>query len=506
MIGWALSALAALLHGATAGEYGYFRDELYFIACSKHLAWGYVDQPPLVAVAAWLAAPFGYHLVALRALPIVAAACTVGVAVSIARELGGGRFAQLLTGIATLLLPAYLLLGNVLTTTSFEPLSWSLLIYACLKIVRSSGRGVWWIVAAAAFAFGMYGKYSILLLGAGSIVGMLATPQRRLLLSPWAFVSVLIALVLVAPNLAWQDLHEWPMMAVLAGDAAHRPGFTNGVALEYRNLGINAVAFTIEQIVYTNPFAVPVWLTGVVAPFRVASLRDLRFLSVAYVVVFAVAALSAAKGYYIVGIYASLLAVGAVALESAAGWLRTGLAVAIVLVGIASMPLSIPILPVGAQIAYAQALGLTGHNGSPPQLVQPVFAEEFGWERLARDVGSVYASLPPALRARTAVYADTYADAGAIDFYGPKYGLPPAISSQNSYYLWGTRGYDGQTLIAIGATRIDFLRTFYRSVRLVSTSTEPYKAVVEGPSPIYLCTDPVEPLDRFWPALRWYGA
>ncbi len=139
-------------------------------------------------------------------------------------------------------------------------------------------------------------------------------------------------------------------------------------------------------------------------------------------------------------------------------------------------------------------------------MIQPVFAEQFGWDRLARDVAGVYFSLPPPLRERTAIYADTYGDAGAIDFFGPRYGLPPAISSQNNYYLWGTRGYDGATMIAIGATRIDLLRRYYRRVTLVRTSTEPLKWVVEGPAPIYLCSDPVAPLSEIWPSLRWFGA
>ena len=139
MIGYVLGALTALLHGATAWRYGYFRDELYFIACAKHLAWGYVDQPPLVAFAAWLSGPFGYGLVALRLLPVLSSGLAVYVAVLLARELGGTRFAQWLTGIAVGLMPAYLLLGNTLTTTSFESLSWTLAIYACVKLARRSG-------------------------------------------------------------------------------------------------------------------------------------------------------------------------------------------------------------------------------------------------------------------------------------------------------------------------------------------------------------------------------
>jgi hypothetical protein len=503
-----LALVAALAHAATAWRYGYFRDELYFIACSKHLAWGYVDQPPLVAVAAWLAGPLGYPLVALRALPVLAAALTVYLAVSLARELGGGTFAQLLAGVATLLLPAYLLLGNTLATTSFEPLSWTLAVYAAIRIVRApsdTARRRWWCALGALVAVGAYGKYSIGLLVGALAIGIALTPQRRIARSAWLLVAAAIAAFALAPNIAWQGAHGWPIVEVLRGDAAHRPAFANGIALESLNLLTNARFFALEQLLYTNPLAAPVWIAGIVAPWRLAVLRDLRFASIAYLALFFAAAALAAKGYYIIGIYASLLAIGSVALERAARPLRAVLFAALAAAGLAALPLSLPVLPVDALVAYSKALGLTGHAG-PPHLVQPVFAEEFGWRRLARDVATVYFSLPPAQRAQTAIYADTYGDAGALDFFGPAYGLPAVISSQNSYYLWGTRGYQGRSLIAIGATRIDRLRAYYRSVTLVRTSSEPYKWIVEGPAPIYLCRDPVAPLAQIWPNLRWFGA
>ena len=505
MIAAAFAAAAALLHGATAMRYGYFRDELYFIACSKHLAWGYVNQPPLVALAAWLAAPTGYNLLALRALPILAAALTTLLAVRLARELGGGRFAQALAGAATLLTPAYLLLGNTLTTTSFEPLSWTLAIYAAVRIVRTQ-RAVWWIALSLAAAFGAYGKYSIVLPVAGISIGLLATPQRRVWRSWWPVCAVVVALVALSPNLDWQAAHGWPFLAVLGGDAVHRPGLRNGIALESANAARNALAFLAEQLIYTNPLAVPLWLMGILAPFQISRLRDLRFVSIAYAVVFAIAVLSSAKGYYIVGIYASLFAIGGVAFERLARPLRTTVFAALVVTGVAALPLSLPVLSPGGLIAYGRVVGLTGRGGTVPHLVQPVFAEEFGWQRLARDVATVYFGLPRATRAGAAVYADTYGDAAALDFYGPRYDLPPAISSQNSYYLWGTRDYDGRVLIAVGATQVERLRRYYRSVTLVRTSNEPLKWVVEGPAPIYVCRDPVAPLSEIWPRLRWYGA
>ncbi len=490
------------LHAATAHRYGYFRDELYFIACGRHLAWGYVDQPPLVALAAWLATPFHHDLLALRALPILAAASAAGLAVRIAGELGAGRYGRWCAGIAVALLPAYLLLGNTLTTTSFEALSWMLVVWCAIRIVRG-GTALWWLALAASVAFGLYGKYSMALLVAALFAGLVATSERRALKTAWFGIAAAVALLLIAPNLSWQAAHGFPIIEVLFGDAAHRHALNSGVALEYGNLWRNAAAFTIEQFVYTNPLIAVLWLAGLIAPFAGARLRDMRFVSVAFVALFLLAAALGAKGYYIIGIYGPLIAIGAAALDAAAAWIRVALMAGIAAAGIATMPLSLPVLPLPTFLRYSQVLGLTG---SPPKLVQPVYAEEFGWRRLARDVARVYNGLPPAQRARTAVYADTYADAGAVDLFGADYGLPRAIGSQNNYYLWGTHGYDGRSLIAIGATRIDRLRRYYRSVRLIATSDEPLKWVVEGPDPIYLCTDPIAPLSAIWPHLRWYGA
>lgn len=505
MIPWLVAAATFALHAATAHRYGYFRDELYFIACSKHLAWGFVDQPPLVALAAWLASPAGYDLLALRGLPIAAAAATAYLAARFTRDLGGGRYAQLLAGVTTALAPAYLLLGNTLTTTSLEPLTWTLLAYAVVRLLRGGGNA-WWIAIGAIVAFGGYGKYSIALPVIGILTGLLLTRQRALLRSPWPLAAAAVALLLLLPNLSWQAVHGWPFFHVLAGDAAHRPALRNGWVLESANLARNAAGFVAEQILYLNPLALLVWGAGLIAPFATARMRDLRFLTIAYGTLCVVAIALGAKGYYICGCYASLFALGAAAWERAATPLRWAVFSAVAAIGIAAMPLSLPVLNVGSDIAYERLLGLTGRGGAAPHLMQPVFAEEFGWQRLAADVGSVYAGLPAAQRAQAAVYADTYADAAALDFFGPRYGLPPAISTQNSYYLWGTRGYSGAILVAVGASRIDRLRRYYRSVSLVKVSDEPLKWVVEGPSPIYLCRDPVAPLQAIWPKLRWYGA
>src|SRR5579884_457298 len=504
---FALALLALLAHAVTCFRYGYFRDELYFIACSRHLSWGYVDQPPLVAICAWLSAPLRYEIVALRALPVLAAALTVWLAARIAKELGGGAFAQSVAALTTFLVPAYLLLGNTLTTTSFEPLSWTLLMYATLRLVRT-GDQRYWIAAAAAFAFGMYGKYSMLLLAAALGIGLLLTPQRRLAATAWFAAGVLLAAALLAPNIAWQAAHGWPFAQVVAGDFAHRHAFNTGLQLEYRNVAQNALAFIAEQLLYTNPLSVPLWVAGAAACAFSARFRDLRFLAIAYIVLLLMGIVLEAKGYYIVGVYAALLAAGAVLAERALRSTASRVAALAVYAAftLPFVPLSLPVLPIRSFMAYSQFLRLTGTGGTPARVIQPVYAEEFGWEELTAHVAAAYRSLPPAIRPRTGVFADTYADASALNFYGPRYGLPAAISAQNSYYLWGTNGYDGRSLIVVGASQAQLVRRYFGGMKLLATYGHPYKWIVEGPTPIYWCTQPRMPFAEIFKRLRWYGA
>lgn len=501
---FALAALA--LHVATSGRYGYFRDELYFIACAKHLAWGYVDQPPLVAVAAWLSGPFGYALPALRLLAALSAALTVWLAAKIAGELGGGGFARALAATATMLLPAYLLLGNTLTTTSFEPFAWTLVVYLLLRMTRREDPRLWPAVGLAV-AFGLYGKYSMLLLVAALACGLALVPERRSFATWWFPASALLCAVLLWPNALWQAEHGWPFAAVVRGDFAHRHAFENGLALEYRNALRNALAFLLEQIVYTGPAAAVLWIAGLAAAFT-PYLRRARFVALAYAVLVVLAIAFEAKGYYIAGIYAALVAAGSVAIERAVRrrFARGALLASFLAIALPLVPFSIPVLPVDALVRYTQWLHLTAQNGTPPHLVQPVFAEEFGWNGLTRRVAQVYDALPPRTRARTGLFADTYGDAGALALYGPRYGLPPPISAQNTYYLWGTHGYDGDPIIVVGATQSALVHRLFRHVTLAATYANPYKWVVEGPTPIYLCSDPVAPFERLWPRFKWFGA
>jgi 4-amino-4-deoxy-L-arabinose transferase-like glycosyltransferase len=487
----ALGTLTALAHIAVSWRYGYYRDELYFIACAKRLAWGYVDMPPLTAFVSWLAAPAHYNLIAIRLSVAIAAGLTVYVACAIAAALGGSVLAQRLSGFTVALTPAYLFLGNTLTTTSYEPLTWALTIFATIRLVRSRDSR-WWYLIAAAVTFGLYGKYSMLLLVAALFFGLLLTPERAVLRTRAFALAALAVVVLLLPNIAWQGAHGWPMLEVLRGDVFGRHAFNSGLQFEYRAPLINAAAFFAEQLLFTNPFAAPLWILGAIALLRNRDFRRERFVSIAFLALLIAAPVLNAKGYYIAGIYTPLICAGWVALERAwasrLAW-RSAAAAVVLASGVVLAPFTFPVFPPAGLIAY-----------------QPLFADEFGWDGLTRRVAEVYRQLPPVQRRRTAIFSDTYAGAAAIEFYRPRYGLPQPISAQNSYYLWGTGGYDGSSMLAIGASQADLLRANFRHVVLLTTFQDPHRWAIEGPTPIFLCTDPVAPLSRLWPRLKWYGA
>ena len=502
------AALTTLVHVATSWRYGYYRDELYFIACAKRLAWGYVDMPPLTAFLSWLAAPAHYELVALRVSAALAAGATVYLACLIAAELGGGIFAQRLSALTVALTPAYLFLGNTLTTTSFEPFSWALTVYAVIRLVRTDDRR-WWIAIAAALAFGLYGKYSIGLLAAALTAGLLLTRERRVLATPALLLAGLSVIVVLSPNLAWQAAHGWPMLEVMRGDIFGRHAFNSGWQFEYRRPLANAGAFFAEQLLFTNPLAAPIWIAGCVTLLRDASLSRMRFIAIAFLTMLIAAAALNAKGYYIAGIYTPLFCAGWVACERA--WaqraaLRAAAAGIVLASALAFAPFTLPLVSPSVLIAYSQAIWITGRNGTPAHLVQPLFADEFGWDGLTRRVAGFYRALPSAIRTRTAIFSDTYAGAAAIELYGPRYGLPQPISAQNNYYLWGTGTYDGSSVLAVGASQSAQLHALFRNVVLLGTFVDPYRWAIEGPTPIFLCTKPIAPLPALWPSLKWYGA
>ena len=506
-VSYALAAAAVVLHLLFNHRFGYYRDELYFIDCARHLAWGYVDQPPLAPLVAWLTAPLGFALWAMRLLPAVLAGVAVLVACAIARELRGGGFAQALTGITVALAPAFLGLGYALSTELLSPAAWTALVYLSMRLIRTRDERLY-LPIALIVAVGTYAKYSMVLCALALAAGIALTGSAKLLRSRYLAAGAAFVVVALLPNAMWQIAHGLPILGVLHGDQLNRHALANGVADESANLLLNAGYFVVTQIAYQNPFFAIIWIVGLVAFARGPA--EFRFVVVAYALLVAVVVVTIGRGYYIEGFYPALLAAGAAAIERFVAlrprWWSVATLTAASLAGAVFAPLALPVLALPAYMQYERVIGLSRSSADGAyHLINPLYADQLGWKSMTQTVAHAYWSLPRSVRSDTAVFADRYAYVGALNFYGPGFGLPTAISPNNSYYLWGTRGYSGQSVLAVGATDYPLLKRWFASVEQVAVYRNEYRWILEGPLPIYWCTHPRASLAAMWPAFKYYG-
>ena len=482
----ALCGAKLLLHVVTSLQrYGYFRDELYYLDMARHLDWGYVDAAPLIAVYARIALALGGSLAALRILPALAGTGLVALSVLIARELGGGRYAQLLAGLAVLFAPGLLVMDSLLTMNAFEPLFWMGAVLVLARILRTGRARLWpWFGVLA--GFGLENKHSTLFFGASVVAALLLTPERRAFQERWIWIAGGIALALFLPNLVWQWRHHFPTIEDL-----------ENVRREGKNVVLAPAAFLEQQIVAMHPFLFPVWLAGVVFLLRE---RRWRVLGLTFAVFFVLMMGAHAKDYYVFPIYPMAFAAGGVAIErwtaGRRGW-RVAVASAVTAGGLVTLPLATWMLPPEKYLAWQRALGArpqkaeVHHEGLLPQPM----GDQFGWPELAGDVAAIYRSLPPEERARTGVFTGNYGEAGAINLFGPALGLPRAYSRHQNHWFWGPPAEDYRNLIVVQWSLDDVKdncgswEAFPREIRY---------GMAEENVPIYLCRDAGFDLRRIW--------
>ncbi len=485
------------LHLLAINHYGFFRDELYYMACGEHLAWGYIDQPPLIGLLAWIARHlFGESLVAIRLLPVVAGAALVLLTGLFARELGGGRFAQFLAAVTFLFAPAFLAFDSFLSMNAFEPLYWLVSAWIVVRIVKGASPKLWLWVGLVS-GIGLENKHSMLVFGFALIAGLLLSGERRLFRSKWIWLGALVALVLFLPNLVWEAQHGWPQIEVVRN------------AQEFKNVPITPPHFLLEQLLFLNPVASPVWLAGLAWLFLSRQGKRYRFLAWTYLIVLGIVMALGGKTYYPLPVYPILIAAGGVAFEEFSQspnrrWLRLAYPAVLILSGMLSVPFGLPLLPVDdflvllQKVPYARSVKTERDaTAALPQL----YADMFGWDNMAATVARVYDQIPLADQPGCAILAGNYGEAGAIDYYGPKLGLPKAISGHNNYYLWGPRGYTGECVVIFGERSKEF-KTFFSEVRMAAVATNPHAMPVEQNVPIYICRKPVAPLSVLWPHFK----
>lgn len=443
------------LHLATIGRYGYFRDELYYLACSRHLAWGYVDHPPLsIALLALVRVTLGESLFAIRLLPALAGAVTVYLAARIARELGGGRYAQGLAALATLAAPQFLGVNGFYSMNSFDILLWPLAAFLLLRCLAGDLAGRW-LLLGLAIGLGIENKLSMLWLAAGLFAGLAVTQPRALLTrGPW--ITAIVAALLALPHVLWQAAQGWPTLEFIRN------------ASEHKMVKTSPVAFLLDQVLVMNPMSLAIWGSGLVAALRGRIDPRARALGAAYLGVAAILLGSrSAKAEYLAPAYTMLFAAGAVAIErtlvrAATRWLRVAIPAAVLVLGTVILPLALPVLTVDAFVRYSRAIGMTPRQSERQEVAElpQHYADMFGWEEMAATVAGVYRSLPPEDRARAAIVTQNYGEAGAIELFGRRLGLPSAISGHNNYWLWGYGAWKGDVLVIVGGNREAYARLF----------------------------------------------
>jgi hypothetical protein len=487
----ALAVAAVGVHLATATRYPLFRDELYYLESVHHLAWGYVDHPPLsiLLLAGWRKV-FGDSELSVHVPPALAHGALVLVAAALARRLGGGRFAQGLAALAVLVAPGYLAMTGLYSMNAFDLLFWA---GACLLLLRALATGATshWLVLGGLVGLGLENKASMLVFAGGLFVALLATRERRLLGTAGPWLAAGVALALFVPHLLWQRAHGWPTLEFMAN------------AERTKNVHLGVIGFASGQLDGLHPFNAILALLGLLWLLAAPSAARFRPLAWIYLAAFAVFALRNGKPYYLYAAGSALLAAGAVALEQVADvgrrrWARVAAPLLLVVAGALAAPSSIPVLSVDRFLAYQRWLGASPSNDEHQAvgLLPPIFADRFGWQELAEAVAAAHRRLPPKKRARTAIVAGNYGEAGAIDHYGRALGLPRAFSQHNSYYLWG-RPDGAEAFLVVGVGRADLERVF-ASVTEVGRRSNPYAMPYEADLPIYLCQGLKVPLDQVW--------
>jgi len=492
-------ALANLvLHLMAVRGFGYFRDELYYIACSNHLAPGYVDHPPLsILLLKAIRLILGDSRLAIRLLPALGGALFIFMTGLMARKLGGKKFAVLLSSAA-----AFSPIGNFFQFHTFsmnfiDILIWQVCLYILLVIVETDNPKYWLLFGLVA-GLGLENKVSILFLFFGLAVGILLTKKRTLLKSRYLWLGGTLAIFLFLPYVLWNHAHGWPTLEWMHNAQVHK------------NVANSALGFLRGQIIYSGPMVAIVWVAGLVYFFLHKRGSEFRLFAWMYVSLFFLFVLQNGKDYYLAPAYPILFAGGAVQLEEwlrskPCFWLRPVIVSITLVMSLIFAPLALPILPVETTVALYRSLGITRSQERARLGVLPQhLADMFGWEEMTGPVAKVYQTLTPEERSKCLIYVRNYGEAAAIDFFGKSYHLPRAACGHNNYWLWGPPEWSGDVAIIFGTENdaeasLRDLGPYFERIELVATTSCRYCMPYENNRPIFVCRKAKFSLWEIWP-------
>jgi hypothetical protein len=485
-----------VLYLVAAPHYGYFRDELYYLACGEHPAWGYMDQPPLIAWIAWLLEhTIGTSLYAIRLLPMLADVGAIFVTGMLARKLGGGRWAIFLSALAVLVTPIYLAFSHLFTMNAFDPPLWTLLAWLIVDLVQTGNQRRWiWIGALVGVT--LLNKYGVLFFLVGLLVGVVASPLRRDLVRPRFWIGVALATLIALPNFLWQMHWNFPFLQLI-----------KSVRAGGRDVMLPPLPYLVQQAQMIG--FVPALLVILAAWFLVSPQgRRYAVLGWGFLSVLGLMLLLKGKFYYVAPVYPVMFALGAIFLEQLTQrrrlqWFRPAYASVMLLVGALIAPTALPLLPIQQYIAYTKKLGLEQQKfeNQPQSQLPQLYADMVGWEERVKTVAAYFHSLPLEEQKVTAIGAPNYGQAGAIDLFGPKYGLPKSISASNNYWIWGSRQYTGQSIILMDENSPKNYVEHCASFQLIAHPGDPYSRPDEN-FPIYHCRGLTPNPQSLWPKLK----
>jgi len=493
-----MTLLTFAIHLAFYRGYGFFRDELYFIACSQHMDWGYVDHPPGVAVVAWLVRHLlGDSVSAMRFVPVVFAALQVLLTGLTAAALGGRRYAQLLACLCVLAAPQYF--GSYLNTDMFMDLGWAACAWVAARILAGESERLWLLFGLFA-GLALEGKHAMVFFCVAFIAALLIAPQRRMLASKWLWAGVGVAFLLALPNLIWEYRHHWATYELLSN-----------IAKSDKNLVLGPWTYLRSNMDAMNIVALPVWVAGLLWLLFAKDARRFRALGWMWIFSFIIFLVLKGKDYYLTPVYATLFAAGATAIEA---WLarrtqplqavlKPAVAAIILLGGMIGWPLAMPVMPVEKFIRYSQALGVAPKRTETlnVSLLPQQYADMFGWKELAASVAHVYGTLSSEDRGKCGILAQNYGEAGAIDYFGREYGLPRAISGHQSYWMWGPGPYSGECLIVVGKSR-EWVENYFSRFNQAGEMYHQYAMPYENHRPIWIVREPkFARIEEVWP--KW---
>jgi len=483
------AAATVIVHVIMGGRYGFQRDELATLDDARHLAWGYVAYPPVTPFFGRLSlALFGTSLRGFRFFAGIAEAVTLVLTGLMARELGGRRWAQLVAAGAALFF--CLGAGALMQYVSFDYLAWVLVAYSTLRLLKSDNPR-WWLAIGAGIGFGMLSKYAMPFLVTGLIAGLVFTDARRYLRSKWLWLGAVVALLVFLPNLVWQAQHNFISLDFLRHIHARDVG-------QGRHNG-----FLFPGQLKLTQLAFPIWMAGLYFYLFSAAGKRYRALGWMYIVPLMVFVVAKGRDYYVAGTYPMLYAAGAVCIECWFASLRSRRAIivrvsiwtALLIDAAIAMVFAVPTAPINSPW-FKVAIQVNGD-----------FREEIGWPELVQTVAQIRDLLPPQDRTHLGILGTNYGEAGAVNLYGPEYGLPRAISGVNSFWYRGYGDPPPEVIIVLGLSRKVADEKFASCV-LAAHTWNRYgvkNEETEDHPDIYVCRNPREPWPLFWRHFQYYG-